>query len=117
MKDLFITSSGYICIDSENNTVDQFTSEREGIRNIFVAKEPMTIHYRIGEKEGTVSAKKDDIIVTFYDYSFETPVVVAKSKEWVRNIKKYNECQQKISEKWAEVCEQCAEDNAPKCEG
>lgn len=101
MKDLYVNSGGYICLDSEDRSVCPICSEREGISRIFLAKDPMTVHYTVGEKVCEVEAKKDDIIILFYDATFESPVIVAKSKAWANNLKNYNKRMQEEKEKWA----------------
>ena len=37
-----------------------------------------------------LTAKKGDIIIKFYDYAYPFPVIIAKSKDWVKNIEFYN---------------------------
>ena len=108
MKDLYVNNSGYICLD-EDRSVYQMSSEREAISRVFLAKEPMTVHYTVGEKVCEVEAKKDDIIIIFYDTTFEAPVVVAKSKGWANNLKNYNKKMQEEKEKWAaqKDCDKC----------
>ena len=112
MKDLYIGSGGYVCFDNETKEICPMSSEREAISRIFIANEPTKVHYNVGEKVCEVEAKKDDIIIVFYDHSFETPVVVAKSKAWVSNIKKYNKKEQEAREKWAGENAECC----PNCE-
>lgn len=114
MKTLYLTNGQGMILDVENNTVDRINSEREGISRIYLAKEPMHIVYGEGEYKRELDAKKDDIIVTFYNSrdSFHQ-VVIAKSKDWVANIKKYNDARQKEAEEWAKkqaespCCEDC----------
>ena len=112
MKDLYVNSGGYICLDSEDRSVCPIYSEREGISRVFLAKEPMLVHYTIGENTYEVEAKKDDIIIIFYERDFESPIVVAKSKAWANNIKNYNKKMQEEKEKWAakkdcDICSDC----------
>lgn len=110
MKDLYVNDGGFICLDGEDRSVCPIDSEREAIRRIFLAKEPMTVHYTVGENTYEVEAKKDDIIVFFYERDFEAPVVIAKSKAWANNLKQYNKLQQDIKEKWAAKSLSCKKD-------
>ena len=110
MNTLYITNQGFITLDPETGAAKEFNSVREGISRIFVAAEPMKIIYNVGGKQGEMQAEVDDIIITFYENCFEKPVVVAKSKDWVDNIKSYEKRQQEAKEKWAA-------ENSDKCEG
>lgn len=103
MKTLYITNGGSICIDQEENFVDRMPSEREGISRIFLAKEPMHVIYGEGEYRRELDVKKDDIIITFYSNDWEEKIVVAKSKDWVKNLKKWNEEEQRRKEEWADA--------------
>lgn len=101
MKKLIFTNNGHVGFDPETEEVFSLESDREGISRIFLMKEPMDIMYRRKDKAYNVSAEKDDVVVVFYEDTFEYPVVIAKSKEWAKNLKKYNERLQKQKEEWA----------------
>lgn len=101
MKTLYITNGGNICIDPEEDFVNRMPTEREGISRIFLAKEPMHVVYGEGEYRRELDVKKDDIIITFYSNDWEERIIVAKSKDWVRNLKKWNEEEQRRKEEWA----------------
>lgn len=116
MKILYITSTGNICIDPEENFVDCIPSEREGINRIYLAKEPMHVVYGCGEYKRELDVKKDDIIITFYSSDFKERMVVAKSKDWANNIKEFNKEEQLRKEKWAEANLTESIANAPKCD-
>lgn len=96
-----MSATGNVAFDPETDEVIGLESERESISRIYLAKEPMHVVYQIGETHKEFDVKKDDIIIKFYERTFENPVVVVKSKDWVKNLKKYNEQQQKIAEEWA----------------
>lgn len=104
MKTLYLTDGLGMILDVENNTVDKVRNEREGINRIYLAKEPMHVVYGNGEYTRELDVKKDDIIITFYKNS-DVPheIVVAKSKDWAHNIKKYEEARQKEAEEWAKM--------------
>ena len=114
MKTLYITSGGNICIDPEEDFVDRMPSEREGISRIFLAKEPMRVVYAEGEYRRELDVKKDDIIITFYSNDWKERIVVAKSKDWVKNLKKWNEDEQRRKEEWANA-QQGPTEEAPVC--
>lgn len=101
MKTLYFTETGQIVFDEETKVAEPITSSREGISRIYLMKEPMDVVYNRGDKQYSVSADKDDIVVVFYESYFEHPVIVAKSAEWAANILKYEEEEQKAKEEWA----------------
>lgn len=107
MKTLYLTNGGSICIDPEENYVDRVSSEREGINRIYLAKEPMHVVYGEGEYKRELDVKKDDLIITFYSDDWKEKIVVAKSKDWANNIKKYNEEEQRRREEWAAKHAEC----------
>lgn len=116
MKTLYIANGSNICVDIDNDTVEQLDGEREGIQRIYLVKEPMHVVYTSGKYRKELDVKKDDIIITFYTDDFKDKIVVAKSKDWVKNIKSWNEKEQKIKEEWAakQLAENC---NEPDCCG
>lgn len=118
MKKFFITSQGSIGINTETEEVFTLDTQREGIRSIYLAEEPMTVIAKKGDVEQEFTVKKDDIIVVFYDSDFVNKVAIVKSKDWVKNLKEYNKMMQKAKEEWAKknsannlgecnVCENC----------
>ena len=107
MKTLYLTNGGNICIDQENGSADNIANEREAISRIYLAKEPMHVVYGCGNYNKEFDVKKDDIIITFYTDEFKDRVVVAKSKDWANNIKKYNEEEQRRKEEWAAKHAEC----------
>ena len=117
MKTLYIANGSNICVDIDNNTAEQLDSDREGIQRIYLVKEPMHVVYTSGEYRRELDVKKDDIIITFYTDDFKEKIVVANSKDWVKNIKGWNEKEQKIKETWASkrLAENCDEPGCPKC--
>ena len=101
MKTLYLTYNGAMCIDPEENFVDRVQNEREGISRIYLAKEPMHVVYGEGEYKREIDVKKDDIIITFYSNDWKERIVVAKSKDWVNNLKEWNKEEQRRKEEWA----------------
>jgi hypothetical protein len=118
MKKFIVADGGYVGLDTETNDIFTLESQREAISRIFRAEEPMTVVVKRGDKDYEINAKKDDLIVVFYDSSYEFPAIVVKSKDWVKNLKEYEVRQQKQKEEWAvlkknsvcdcDSCENCA---------
>lgn len=118
MKTLYLTSGTTgMYIDTENNTVDKAYGEIERISRIYLMTEPTHIVFGEGEYKRELDAKKDDIVIVFYNRSdFKEQIVIAKSKDWVANIKSYNKAEQERKEEWAlkqSTCECC--DCEAKC--
>lgn len=103
MKTLYLTSNSNIIVNTEDNNVDKIDNEREYISRIYMANEPMHVIFGEGEFKKEFDAKKDDIIITFYNSGTDWPhrVIVAKSKEWVANFKASRKAEQKAKEEWA----------------
>lgn len=102
MKKFIITTNGSVGFDTETEEIFSLDSKREAISRIWIAEEPMTIIVKRYNKDYTLNAKKNDIIISFYDDTFENPVVVVKSKDWVKNIEAYEEWQKECRLKRAE---------------
>lgn len=102
MKTLYLTNGTGMYIDTENNTVDKAQGEIERISRIYLMTEPTHIVFGEGEYKREFDAKKDDIVIVFYNRTdFKEQVVIAKSKDWVANIKAYNKAEQERKEEWA----------------
>lgn len=114
MKTLYLTNGCGMYIDTENNTADKANSEIERISRIYLITEPTHIVFGEGEYSRELDAKKDDIVIVFYNrVDFKEQIVIAKSKDWVANIKAHNKAEQERKEEWAakqkcnEPCECC----------
>lgn len=102
MKTLYLTdSSANIVVDQEANTCGSISRDIESIRGIYVIDEPMHVIYQAGEYRRELDVEKDDILVVFYRSEFPNQIVVAKSADWVSNVKTYREAEQKRKEDWA----------------
>lgn len=117
MKKFIINDNGSVIFDTEAEELSSLDSSREGISRIWLMKEPMTIVCQYGDNKYELNAKKGDIVIKFYDNDFPFPVVIAKSKDWAKNIETYDKVMQKRKEKWANEkkcseCE-CCEEAAP----
>lgn len=100
MKTIYITSRGAIALN-ENNEPLFVQESRSAVRSAYLITEPTHIVYNSSNKRIELDAEPDDILIEFYDTTFNTPIVVVNSKEWAENIKKYNEVEQKRKEEWA----------------
>lgn len=114
MKTLYLTNGCGMYVDVENNTADKANSEIERISRIYLISEPTHIVFGEGEYSRELDAKKDDIVIVFYNrLDFKEQIVIAKSKDWVANIKAFNKAEQERKEAWAaeqkcnEPCECC----------
>lgn len=109
MKKFIISDNGSVGFDTETEEIFSLDTQREGISRIFMAQEPMTVTVKKMGKEYEMSAKKDDLIIVFYDSDFDLPAIVVKSKDWVKNLKNYEKTLQKRKEEWAKnKCQNCS---------
>lgn len=98
MKKFIINEQGNVLFDTETQEISSIDSAREAISRIWVVEEPMTVVCQTKKAKYELTAKKGDIIIKFYDCDFPFPVVIAKSKDWVKNINTYNEKMRKAME-------------------
>ena len=117
MKTLYLTNGTGMYIDTENNAVDKAQGEVERISRIYLMTEPTHIVFGEGEYKRELDAKKDDIVIVFYNRTdFKEQVVIAKSKDWVANIKAYNKAEQERKEEWAAKKKKKLADNCECCD-
>lgn len=109
MKTFYIGESGCMIYDPETQNASGLPSKREGIRRIFLAEEPMHVVSELADKRDEFDVKKDDLIVTFYETTYEKRAVVVKSKDWVKNLKAYDKREQELKERWASEKVSCNE--------
>ena len=98
MKKFIIGEQGSVLFDTETQEISSLESKREAISRIWVVEEPMTIVCQTKRANYELNAKKGDIIIKFYDYDYPFPVVLVKSKDWVKNINTYDEKMRKVME-------------------
>jgi len=113
MKKLYLNGSGSVLFDPETDKIERTPYARSAIRDVFLIKEPTQIIYDYSDKKIEVFAEPDDIVVNFYNGTFETPIVIVKSAVWVDNIKKYEEDEQRRKEEWA--AKKAAEETDTEC--
>lgn len=90
MKKLIIGNSGSVIFDPEVEEISDAPSQREAISRIYLVEEPMEVVVKRNDKNYTMTAKKDDLVIKFYDQDYEYPAIVVRSKDWTKNIKGYN---------------------------
>lgn len=128
MKSIHIVTNvrDAVIVDHSTNTVKGLKPIRSDIDRIYSAPEDMQICYTNNNNERvTLEAKKDDIIVTFYDYDYiVNKVVVVKNTKWKENLisKQCNEENQqnklvKMSflRSRRDICENCDECETHDC--
>lgn len=101
MKTLFVNNGGNMTVDTETNEIGSLNSCREAISRIYMIEENMNVIVKNGDKNLILKAEAGDLLVVFYENSFETPAVLVKNKEWKDNIEGYNRKMQKEKEEWA----------------
>lgn len=105
MKTLYLTqSSENILIDDENKTANRLRKrlERYEIRDIYYIDEDMTVVYGYGEDQETLEAKKDDVLLLFYDRKcYEHKAILIQNENFKNNILAKLAQDQKEKEEWA----------------
>lgn len=102
MKKLYINGNNAIVFDPENDIVGEAPYTRTSIRDVMLIKEPMQLVFEKGDTKVTENVDVDDIIVIFYNGTFEKNMTIVKGNEdWVNNLKKYEAEEQKRKEEWA----------------
>lgn len=109
MKTLYIgNNSGAIVFDKEADRVSSIENKREAISRIMLAEEPMHVVYEDGSVRDEFDVEKDDIIIKFYDYDFPHKAIKITSKEWLENIRSYDE-RQKKGKDFESICKACCD--------
>jgi len=114
MKTLYISDTGRILLDAENNKCDQFRSDRESIQNIYLIEESMHVVFDSGEYHKELDVEQGDILITFYREGLPHRVIVAKSSEWAENVQWFRDEEQKEKERWA--AKQAADGGSCPCD-
>lgn len=101
MNKIYICDTGVITID-ENNTPKNFRSDRESINRIVLLDEDSEIIYTKKGVSKTITGRKGQIMVQFYEDTFENPVVIVDSDDWKTNLENYRKREEEMKLKWAE---------------
>jgi septation ring formation regulator EzrA len=104
MKVLYLADGTNIVLDKETEEVSRLDSEREAIQRIYMIPEDMhVISQSYDGSRQEFDAKKDDIVITFYDKYFKNKTVVVNSADWAENLTLYKQEQQDQKESWAKA--------------
>ena len=104
MKKIINIERKPIIIDTETAEVNAINRSARGIDDIYIIPEDAHIEWEskfFPDKTIEVNAKKNDILVTFYDRDLGTDFVIIKSEDWLKCLNNANEADQKRKEEWA----------------
>ena len=104
MKKIINIERKPIIIDTETAEVNAINRSARGIDDIYIIPEDAHIEWEskfFHDKTIEVDAKKNDILVTFYDRDLDTDFVIVKSEDWLKALNNANEADQKRKEEWA----------------
>ena len=104
MKKIINIERKPIIIDTETAEVNAINRSARGIDDIYIIPEDAHIEWEskfFTDKTIEVDAKKNDILVTFYDRDLDTDFVIVKSEDWLKALNNANEADQKRKEEWA----------------
>ena len=104
MKKIINIERKPIIIDTETAEVNAINRSARGIDDIYIIPEDAHIEWEskfFPDKTIEVDAKKNDILVTFYDRDLGTDFVIVKSEDWLKTLNNANEADQKRKEEWA----------------
>ena len=104
MKKIINIDRKPIIVDTETAEVKAINRSVRGIDDIYVIPQDAHIEWEskfFPDKTIEVDAKKNDILVTFYDKDLGTDFVIVKSEDWLKALNNANEADQKRKEEWA----------------
>lgn len=104
MKKIINIERKPIIVDTETAEVKAISRSARGIDDIYVIPEDAHIEWEsrfFPDKTIEVDAKKNDILVTFYDRDLGTDFVIVKSEDWLKAIDNAKAADQKRKEEWA----------------
>lgn len=104
MKKIINIERKPIIVDTETAEVKAINRSARGIDDIYVIPEDAHIEWEskfFPDKTIEVDAKKNDILVTFYDKDLGTDFVIIKSEDWLKYLNNAKEADQKRKEEWA----------------
>lgn len=93
-----------IIVDTDTAEVKAINRSVRGIDDIYVIPEDAHIEWEsrlFHDKTIEVDAKKNDILVTFYDRDLGSDFVIVKSEDWLNAIDNAKAADQKRKEEWA----------------
>ena len=104
MKKIINIDRKPIIVDTETAFVTSIDRSTRGIDDVYVIPEDAHIEWRsrvFPDKTIEVDAKKNDILVTFYDKDLGTDFVIIKSNDWLKALNTAADADQKRKEEWA----------------
>lgn len=104
MKKIINIDRKPIVVDTDTAEVYAINRSARGIDDIYVIPEDAHIEWEskfFPDKTIEVDAKKNDILVTFYDKDLGTDFVIIKSEDWLKYLNNAKEADQKRKEEWA----------------
>ena len=104
MKKIINIERKPIVVDTETAEVTAINRSARGIDDIYIIPEDAHIEWTskfFPDKTIEVDAKKNDILVTFYDRDLGTDFVIVKSEDWLNALNNAASLDQKRKEEWA----------------
>ena len=104
MKKIINIDRKPIVVDTDTAEVKAINRSTRGIDDIYVIPEDAHIEWEskfFPDKTIEVDAKKNDILVTFYDRDLGTDFVIVKSEDWLKALNNAASLDQKRKEEWA----------------
>ena len=104
MKKIINIDRKPIVVDTDTADVKAINRSARGIDDIYVIPEDAHIEWEskfFPDKTIEVDAKKNDILVTFYDRDLGADFVIVKSEDWLKAIDNAKAAGQKRKEEWA----------------
>lgn len=104
MKKIINIDRKPIVVDTDTAEVKAINRSARGIDDIYVIPDDAHIEWEsklFPDKTIEVDAKKNDILVTFYDKDLGADFVIIKSEDWLKYLNNAKEADQKRKEEWA----------------
>ena len=104
MKKIINIDRKPIVVDTDAAEVKAINRSARGIDDIYVIPEDAHIEWEskfFPNKTIEVDAKKNDILVTFYDRDLGVDFVIVQSEDWLKAFNNAKEADQKRKEEWA----------------
>lgn len=104
MKKIINIDRKPIVVDTDTAEVKAINRSARGIDDVYVIQEDAHIEWKskfFPDKTIEVDAKKNDILVTFYDRDLGTDFVIVKSEDWLKALNNAASLDQKRKEEWA----------------
>lgn len=111
MKKIINVKRYPVIVDTETIDIKALPEEERAVDSIYIVPEDCMIHWEQKDKDPIdTSANKGDLIVTFYNKSFNREMIVVKSEDWKNLLDQYKVDEQKRKEEWALKCKDTCRD-------